>query len=252
MRQMLSAVSLLIGLHAAMPAVAANAISISPGAVAGVSVEVKNTRGYPWCEIIPIVGQGAEAVAEVYNSTSVELCPKEKSQLLDAKKLAEQLKLGHVAINPERFWIADEIRFYKAGEIVDFGPVKAIWVARMNADALKAGLMSGFFTAQTIQRDTQWLYKKGKPVYLLRAPEGKVWVMQVYGHQIDPGLKPENLDQLGAKLKLPAGWTFETKTLAADLSIEPGRAGGIAHILRDNLTNTYQGCGYDASCNYVP
>ena len=62
----------------------------------------------------------------------------------------------------------------------------------------------------------------------------------------------ETMDQLGSKLKLPEGWKFETKILDKDLAIEPRKAGGVAHILRDNLTNTYQACGYDHACSFLP
>jgi hypothetical protein len=60
---------------------------------------------------------------------------------------------------------------------------------------------------------------------------------------------------VGSKLKnLPAGWKFETKVLTETLSLDTGRAGGWAAIIRDDLHCTYQGCGYgaDASANYIP
>ena len=66
---------------------------------------------------------------------------------------------------------------------------------------------------------------------------------------------PDNLNTVGSKLKnLPAGWKFETKVLTENLSLDTGRAGGWAAIIRDELGNTYQGCGYgkDVSANYVP
>lgn len=225
---------------------------LKPGPIEGISLHVPNQRGHAWCEVIPIVGQGAAATAEVYNSTGFENCTAERTAHLDAKKLATDLGVGFVALNLKRFWAADEIFFYQAGETLSFQGVKAIWVASMNAEALKAGMTGNFYQAHQIKRDTNWLYKKGKPVYLLRAPEGKTWVLQVYGQQVDPTLSMENMDQLGSKLNLPAGWKFDVKVLDKDLAIEPRRAGGIAHIMRDNLTNTYQGCGYDDSCSYLP
>ena len=53
---------------------------------------------------------------------------------------------------------------------------------------------------------------------------------------------------------MPQGWKFETKVLTENLSLDTGRAGGWAAIIRDDLGNTYQGCGYgaDTSANYVP
>ena len=92
-------------------------------------------------------------------------------------------------------------------------------------------------------------------MFLLREPGGPVWVLQEYTKAVDPSLTPDNLDQVGSKLKnLPKGWKFETKVLTKDLSLDTGRCGGWAAIIRDDLHCTYQGCGYgkDTSANYVP
>jgi hypothetical protein len=61
------------------------------------------------------------------------------------------------------------------------------------------------------------------------------------------------LPELGAKLKgLPKDWAFEVKTLDRDLTVEPGSVEGVARIVRDELHDVYEGCGFDAACNYVP
>ena len=93
-------------------------------------------------------------------------------------------------------------------------------------------------------------------MYLLREPDGRaVWVLQEFTPEVDPSLEADNLDQLGSKYKnLPEGWTFETKILDEELSLDTSRAGGWAAIIRDEFGCTYQGCGYgaDTSANYVP
>jgi hypothetical protein len=42
------------------------------------------------------------------------------------------------------------------------------------------------------------------------------------------------------------------KTLTRELTIDPRKANGVAHIVRDGLHNVYEGCGFDKACNYVP
>ena len=60
-------------------------------------------------------------------------------------------------------------------------------------------------------------------------------------------------DGLGGKLKnLPQGWTFETKVLTKDLSLDTRRTGLWASIIRDELGNTYEGVGFDDLANYIP
>lgn len=79
--------------------------------------------------------------------------------------------------------------------------------------------------------------------------------MQEYTKDVDPSLTLDNLDQVGRKLKnLPQGWTYETKVLTEDLSLDTARCDGWAAIIRDEFHCTYQGCGYgaDTSANYVP
>ncbi len=71
---------------------------------------------------------------------------------------------------------------------------------------------------------------------------GAVWVLQEFTKEVDPSLEADNLDQLGSKYKnLPEGWTFETLVLTANLSLNTGRAGGWAAIIRDEFGCTYQG-----------
>jgi len=86
----------------------------------------------------------------------------------------------------------------------------------------------------------------------MRTPDGNVYVMQSYITVVDKGLSIDNLSELGSKLKLPDGWKFETKKLDTDLTIDLTKAGGVAHIIQDQMQNTYEGCGFDAACNYTP
>ena len=56
----------------------------------------------------------------------------------------------------------------------------------------------------------------------------------------DPNLKYDSLKDLGNRLKLPPGWKFRVKVLDQDLTIRA--VDGIAHILQDDLQDTYDLC----------
>ena len=102
---------------------------------------------------------------------------------------------------------------------------------------------------------SKWVFKKGNAVFLLRAPEGKVYVMQAYTNIADPSLTYEQLPQLGSKLtKLPEGWKYEVKKLTQDLAFDVRKAtpAGLKHLTLDEFGNVYLGCGFDAACNYIP
>lgn len=225
---------------------------LSPGPIPGASAMRDNVRGTVWCEVIPVMGTTPESTTEIYTSTVVDDCTVERSNQLDAAKLREQFKVPAVKFNTGRYWVFDRVTLFTAGEVRDFQGIKAQWAASMTLKDVKNILESKPYTAALITRDTEWLYLKGKPVYLLRAPDGIVWVMQVYSKAKDPSLSLDNLDQLGGKLQLPAGWKFEVKLLDKDLALQPRWASGQAHILWDSLGNAYQGCGYDKACAYLP
>ena len=135
---------------------------------------------------------------------------------IDPKKLAVELGVDMCAVNHGRFWMMDEIEFF-VGEAQSFHGVELRW----GGDMTGAEMVSQFenaYVPSLIRRNTIWTFKAGKQVFLLREPGGPVWVLQEYTKAVDPGLTPDNLNELGGKLKnLPKGWKFETKVLTKDL-----------------------------------
>ena len=52
--------------------------------------------------------------------------------------------------------------------------------------------------------------------------------------------------------ELPPDWKFRVKVLDRDLAITPPAPDHMAWVTQDEFLNTYEGCGYDTACNYVP
>jgi hypothetical protein len=214
---------------------------------------VKNTRGMPFGGAAVIVGTGRNQRAHVYTATSCADLVPGSIEKIDVKTLAPTFGSNVKAVVPNagRHWTFDEM-VIEVGEVVDFQGVKLCWAGDMSGDEITAH-MSAPYAVGKILRNTDWIYKAGKKVHLLREPGGTVWVMQEYTKEIDPTLTIDNLDQVGGKLKkLPEGWTFETKVLTRDLSLDTRRTGLWASIIRDELGNTYEGVGFDDLANYVP
>jgi hypothetical protein len=70
---------------------------------------------------------------------------------------------------------------------------------------------------------------------------------------VNKGETAENLKDLGSQFKeLPSGWKFRVKVLDRGLTVTPPAPGHLAWVTMDEFRNTYEGCGYDAACNYVP
>ena len=110
-------------------------------------------------------------------------------------------------------------------------------VATMRLRLLDLIEKRAFYVERTIHRTTDWTFLAGKPVYELVSPKGQVYVMQSYSQIVDPSLAYADLAALGSRLKPPKGWQYRSRTLTADL-VAPAR--GEAHIIQDELQNTYQ------------
>ena len=219
----------------------------------GTRTITKNTRGKAFCGLGAFVGIGATQRAHVYTAANLDEITPDSHTKIDPVRLARELEVDMCAVNGGRIWLMDETDV-QGGDIVDFHGVKMLYGGEMTAAEMMAQ-MKNPYSPNLIYRNSNWIWHAGTPVHLLREPNGTVWVMQEYTQDVDPSLTLDNLQQVGSKLKnLPQGWTFETKVLTQDLSLDTARCDGWAAIIRDELHCTYQGCGYgaDTSANYVP
>jgi hypothetical protein len=139
------------------------------------------------------------------------------------------------------------------GDERQFGPVKFAWMGVVPTEAMEKAVGKGHYHPAEIFRFNTMVYKKGTTVYLLDMPDGKVLYMQSWTNFVNKGETAENLKNLGSQFKeLPPGWKFRVKVLDRDLTVTPPAPSHLAHVTQDEFMNTYEGCGYDTACNYVP
>ena len=199
-------------------------MKLTPGPKPGDKVHEDNAHGLRFCGAGVFVGTGKMQRAHVYTASVNTKVTPDTHKPIDAERLAKELEVDMCAVNSGRFWMMDELD-YIGGDNVDFHGVEMTWAGDMTG-AEMIFQFSAPYTPSLIYRNTNWVCHAGKPVYLLREPSGTVWVLQEYTKDIDPALEPDNLDQLGGKFKnLPDGWTFESKVLDKELSLDTGRAG---------------------------
>ena len=235
-----------------MSTVTAQGMKLKTGLDPVERVHITDTRGLSFHGMGAFVGTGRTQRAHVYTAASIPVDP-EAYKKIDPEKLARELGVDMCAVNRGRFWMIDEIEVV-VGEVQDFHGVEMRWAGDMTGAEMLVQFQNTY-TPSLIYRNTNWIFHAGKPVYLLRDPEGATWVLQEFTKDVDPSLEADNLEVLGDKYKeLPEGWKFETKILDENLSLDTSRAGGWAAIIRDEFHCTYQGCGYgaDASANYIP
>ncbi len=157
------------------------------------------------------------------------------------------------AVNSGRFWMMDEAD-YAGGDTQDFHGVGMNWAGDMTGAEMLTQFQSAYVPS-LIQRNTIWTWHAGSRCTCCASPTARCGSCRSTPRLSTRASRPTHSTRVGSKLpNLPAGWKFETKVLAKELTLDTARAGGWAAIIRDDLHCTYQGCGYgaDTSANYIP
>lgn len=197
-----------------------------------------NVRNLRYCEILPVLLKQGRLVALVYNTFGLNDCPADAWNAMDVNAIKKQFGALEVEMNGPRYWMMDTIigrGASKDGETVLIGGIG--FTKRAEVALTLATLQPSAYQEREIQRETQYIFEKGKPVYELVSPDGDVYVMQTYSQTVDPNLTMDDLPRLGARLKLPKGWSYREVVLEDALVLT---ANGVAHLVQDDLQNSYQ------------
>jgi len=196
---------------------------------------VRNTR---YCEIIPVLREGLHLKATVYNTLGLNDCPASVWNAITEDAMKRRFGAVTVLLNGPRFFLMDQITASgatRSGETIDVDGLKL--TERATIDVGLLDLLHRPYREEIIDRDTVYLFKAGQPVFMLQAPDGSRYVMQAYAAIVDKTLTYDELPALGAKLKLPSGWTYSSMVPDKDLVLG---AAGKATVVQDDLDNTYQ------------
>ena len=196
---------------------------------------VRNTR---YCEIIPVLREGLHLKATVYNTLGLNDCPASVWNAITEDAMKRRFGAITVLLNGPRFFLVDQITASgatKSGETIEVDGMKL--TERATIDIGLLDLLHRPYREEIIDRDTVYLFKAGRPVFMLQAPDGSRYVMQAYAQIVDKTLTYDDLPALGAKLKLPSGWTYSPMVPDKDLILG---AAGKATVVQDDLDNTYQ------------
>jgi hypothetical protein len=196
-------------------------------------------RDVRYCEVLLLTQPAADFVAEVWNTIGYSDCPQADWEALDAAAIASENGAVAAVLNGPRYWTLDQI----VSTIRDEAPTRTFGSIEMfRAATTDLGPTipdQSPFVERVIARDTIFRFRAGSQVYELTSPEGKRYVMQSYSQKLDPTQTIDTLAGLGSVLQLPAGWTFTSEVLAADLAVLSDDA-GLATVIQDEFQNTYQ------------
>jgi hypothetical protein len=179
--------------------------------------------------------------ATVYNTIGLNDCPEDLWKELDPRQIKKEHKALAVILNGPRYFLMDSVEVQSAvgEEPVTFGrlPMRRLAAVRLSIFDILKGLRRVPYAERKIERTTIYTFKHGREVYELVAADGATYVMQSYSLQVDASQNEESLKSLGSRLRLPQGWQFRVRRLDQDWVL---RVEGVAHVVQDELQNTYQ------------
>ena len=216
--------------------------------ISGSSLRMDDLRGYAHGEIYLVRKARHHAEAKVYNTTGFGPVRAGEFEAIDVQRLAADTRSDLAWKSPWRFWTVDAATIIPVGESRELQGLMFTLVAKMHLPVtfdLSRYQSAPAYQPMQIRRAGTDEFHAGRPVFLLRSPEGITWVMEAF---TDRDLRESDLPDLAARLALPEGWRYKTVTLGEDLIITTR---GLAQIVPDDLGNTYQAC-VDGLNNFDP
>jgi hypothetical protein len=132
--------------------------------------ERSNLRDARYCEVIVVTGRLNEIEGAVYNTVGLNDCPAEQWEALDPEQLKEEFRANEVVLNGPRYFMMDENALVEPGEVASFEGLEMRHLATIQ---LPAGILIGDnlegrpYTENTIERETEYVFRAGQPVYEL-------------------------------------------------------------------------------------
>ena len=191
-------------------------------------------RGQRYCEIILAKGLTDYTV---YNTWVFNKCPQQIWGKISSSQIKRETGASFVYFNGPHFWVADG---YKNGQTAVMLKTSAgLTLQKAGALHINASNLiksSAPYYKHAIQHQITLTYSAGKRIYELIDETGNAYVMQSFCTKKTPQSE-SSLAQLGAKLKLPKGWSFKTGVLKNEVVVQSTNTGV---VVRDNFDNVYQ------------
>lgn len=200
----------------------------------------KDWRNLRYAEIIPVFKKGTKLYMEVYNTVGSNELPQELWEKLNVEEMMKEYGAKKVILNGPRYWVINQLDARgetESGKVVNFGGIEMTLRATIESSIFGGGLGGKLYEENEIQRETTYYFWKDNMVYELTSPKGEVYRMQSYAQIKDPSLTIDKLENLGERLTLPEGWSYNARKLTEKSTM---KANGIAYVINDNLGNSYQ------------
>ena len=196
---------------------------------------------FRYCEVLLFYPGSTGLRADVYNSMPLSTCPQDLWDALDAEQIASDYSAPVAGLNGVRFWVLDRIESQippGSPVIENFGGILMRLAASVEVAAGAEIGEAAPYEVNRVSRDTVFHYVAGRQVYELEDPDGIRYRMQSFTQGKDPDQQLVDLQRLEQRLDLPEGWSFQVVLLEDDFELLT--VDGIAEVITDDFTNTYQ------------
>jgi hypothetical protein len=209
------------------------------GATGATGDAAADVRGRRYCEVLLGTVTGGSVHVQVDNTQGLSDCPQDAWSKLDTAAIEADTGATVVVLNGPRYWMIDS---FADSTLIDPTPRSFGGIPMRQAGAIDVALadvpaLQKAYSLHTIARETQFVFFAGKSVFELLDASGHVYTMQSYSVQKVATQTESTLPTLGASLMLPAGWTYRTRTLTADLAVKA--VNGKATVVQDDDDDTY-------------
>jgi hypothetical protein len=197
-----------------------------------------------YCEYLFVHAGNSGLYADVWNTFGLNSCPATKWKASNPPALSAEMGALVTKLNGPRHWLIDraQITFDTStdppqGSVRSFAGLKMRLLTTVDVPVVNGAPGMPSYTETIVNRKTHFTFSRRKPLRMLVAPDGKRYAMQAYSQIKDPTLRESQINGLGRRLDLPAGWSFKVRKLRKDLTL---RTSGRTTVVQDELENTYQ------------
>lgn len=194
-------------------------------------------RGTRYCEVLVGTLKDGNIHVAVYTTAGLSDCPEAEWAKLDEATLKAETMATLVKLNGPRYWMIDSLQnsMLLDPTVRSFGGLQMRQAGAIDIPLPEAQQQAPY-TTRTITRDSKFTFAAGKTVFELVDGAGRVYTMQSYSTQ-KVAQTEATLGALAGSLKLPAGWSFRTRTLDVDLVVQA--VSKQATVVQDENDNTY-------------
>ncbi len=197
-----------------------------------------------YCEYLFVHAGNSGLYADVWNTFGLNSCPATKWKASNAAALSAEMGALVTKLNGPRHWLIHRARITfdtstnpPQGSVRSFGGLKMRLLTTVDVPVVNGAPGMPSYTETIVNRKTHFTFSRRKPLRMLVAPSGNRYAMQAYSQIKDPTLRESQINGLGSRLDLPAGWSFKVTKLRKDLTL---RTSGRTTVVQDELENTYQ------------